>query len=141
VRRDAVFHGFIAAYALVGLVVGSAAGVPHKFAPFTYGSMVVMGLPHPLALVLACIGIWSLRSPTPLQEFRAYLAKSLMGPHTIAGLLLFANLTIFMGVFTSMKSMLPDVNPFVADLFLADLDRLLHGQDRWLYAVGLLRCN
>jgi hypothetical protein len=140
VRRDAVFHGFIAAYALVGLVVGSAAGVPHKFAPFTYGSMVVMGLPHPLALVLACIGIWSLRSPTPLQKFPPTW-RILMGTHTVAGLLLFANLTIFMGVFTSMKSMLPDVNPFVADLFLADLDRLLHGQDRWLYAVGLLRCN
>jgi hypothetical protein len=138
VRRDAVFHGFIAAYALVGLVVGFAAGVPHKFAPFTYASMVVMGLPQPLALLLAGIGLWSLRSRAPLQAFRAVLAKVLMGPHTVAGLLLFASLLIFMGVFTSLKTMLPDVNPFFADPYLADLDRLLHGKDPWLYAVALL---
>ena len=138
VRRDAAFHGFIAAYAIVGLLIGFAAGVPHKFAPFTYASMVLMGLPQPLALVLAGMGVWSLRSRAPLQAFRANLAKLLMAPHTVAGLLLFANILIFMGVFTSVKTMLPDVNPFFADRYLADLDRLLHGQDPWLYAVALL---
>jgi hypothetical protein len=138
VRRDAAFHGFVAAYAIVGLLIGFAAGVPHKFAPFTYASMVVIGLPQPLALVLAGIGLWSLRSRTPLQAFCANLAKVLMGPHTVAGLLLFASLLIFMGVFTSLKTMLPDINPFFADRYLADLDRLLHGQDPWLYAVALL---
>jgi hypothetical protein len=137
VRRDAAFHAFVAAYALVGFTVGIAAGVPHKFAPFTYAGMVVMGLPQPLALLVVCIGTWSLRSPAPLQAFRATFAKVLMGPHTVAGLLLFANLLIFMGVFTSVKTMLPDVNPFSADRFLADLDRLLHGQDPWVYAVAL----
>src|SRR6185369_4852510 len=49
VRRDAAFHGFIAAYAIVGLLIGFAAGVPHKFAPFTYAGMVLMALPQPLA--------------------------------------------------------------------------------------------
>ena len=138
VRRDAGFHAFVAAYAVVGFTLGIAAGVPHKFAPFTYASMVVAGLPQPLALVLAGIGLWSLRSPAPLQAFRVNLAKLLMGPHTLAGLLLFANLLFFMGVFTSVKTMLPDVNPFFADRYLADLDRLLHGQDPWVYAVALL---
>jgi hypothetical protein len=138
VRRDAAFHAFIAAYAIAGLLIGLAAGVPHKFAPFTYASMVLMGLPQPLALVLAGIGVWSLRSRAPLQAFRAHLAKLLMGPHIVAGLLLFANMLIFMGVFTSVKTMLPDVNPFFADRYLADLDALLHGQDPWVYAVALL---
>jgi hypothetical protein len=138
VRRDAAFHAFIAAYALVGFAVGIAAGVPHKFAPLMYAGMVVMGLPQQLGLVLAGIGIWSLRSPAPLKAFRANLAKLLIGPQAVAGLLLFANLLIFMGVFTSLKTMLPDVNPFFADPYLADLDRLLHGRDAWVYAVALL---
>lgn len=138
VRRDAAFHVFIAAYAFVGYAVASAAGVPHKFAPFTYASMAVTGLAQPLALVLAGIGVWSLRSPAPLQAFRTTLAKVLMGPQTVAGLLLFASLLIFIGVFTSLKTMLPDLNPFFADPYLADLDRLLHGQDPWMYAVALL---
>lgn len=138
VRRDAAFHAFIAAYALVGFAVGIAAGVPHKFAPLTYAGMVVMGLPQPLALLVVAIGTWSLRSPAPLQAFRAILAKLLMGPQAVAGLLLFANLLIFMGVFTSLKTMLPDIKPFFADPYLADLDRLLHGQDPWVYAVALL---
>jgi hypothetical protein len=123
---------------LVGFTVGLAAGVPHKFAPFTYASMVVTGLASPIALVLAGVGLWSLRSRSPLQAFRANLAKMLMGPHTLAGLLLFAGLLIFMGVFTSLKTMLPDVTPFFADRYLADLDGLLHGKDPWLYAVALL---
>jgi hypothetical protein len=110
VRRDAAFHAFVAAYALVGFTVGIAAGVPHKFAPFTYAGMVVMGLMQPLALLVSGIGIWSLRSPSPLRAFRTYLAKVLSGPHTVAGLLLFASLLIFMSVFTSLKTMLPDVN-------------------------------
>jgi len=138
VWRDAAFHAFIVAYAFAGFAVGIAAGVPHKFAPFTYANIVATGLPQPLALVLAGIGIWSLRARAPLQAFGANLAKVLVGPHTVAGLLLFANLLIFMGVFTSVKTMLPDVNPFFADRYLADLDRLLHGQDPWVYAVALL---
>lgn len=138
VRNDAAFHAFVAAYALVGFTVGIAAGVPHKFVPFTYASMVAMGLTRPLALLVACAGIWSLRSPSPLRAFRANLAKMLLGPHSVAGFVLFASLLVFMGVFTSLKTMLPDVNPFFADRVLADVDRLLHGQDPWLYAVALL---
>lgn len=138
VRRDAAFHAFIAAYALVGFAVAIAAGVPHKFAPLMYAGMVVTGLPQPLALFLAGIGVWSLRSPAPLQAFCATLAKLLVGPQALAGTLLFANLLIFMSVFTSLKTMLPDINPFFADPYLADLDRLLHGQDPWVYAVALL---
>jgi hypothetical protein len=138
VRRDAAFHAFIAAYAFVGFAVGIAAGVPHKFAPLTYAGMVAVGLPDKFALLLAGIGIWSLRSPAPLQAFRVNLRKVWLGPQTVAGLLLFANLLIFMGVFTSLKTMLTDVNPFFADRYLADLDRLLHGQDPWIYAVALL---
>jgi PAP2 superfamily protein len=138
VRRDAAFHAFIAVYALVGFAVAIVVGVPHKFAPFTYAILVVMGLGKPLALLVVGFGLWSLRSSTPLQAFRSILAKVLMGPQTVAGLLLFASLLIFIGVFTSLKTMLPDLNPFFADPYLADLDRLLHGRDPWMYAVALL---
>lgn len=138
VRRDALFHAFVAAYVLVGFTVGIAAGVPHKFVPLTYATMVVTGLSSPIALVLAGIAVWSLRSPAPLRAFGANLEKVLMGAHTVAGLMLFGSLLIFMGVFTSLKTMLTDIVPFFADPYLADLDKALHGRDPWLYATTLL---
>jgi hypothetical protein len=137
-RRDAAFHCFIAVYAVAGLLISIAAGVPHKFAPLTYAGMVAVSLPEQLSLLLAGIGIWSLRSPAPLQAFRVNLRRVWIGPQAVAGLLLFASLLIFMGVFTSVKTMLTDITPFFADKYLADLDRVLHGRDPWLYAVALL---
>ena len=137
VRRDAAFHGFVAAYAMVGLLIGFAAGVPHKFVPFTYAGMVVSGLAQPLALLVVIVGLWSLRSPSPLQAFRAALGRAVLGPQAAAGLILFASLLIFMGVFTSIKTMLTDITPFFADRQLADLDALLHGRDPWRYAVAV----
>jgi hypothetical protein len=137
-RRDAVFHAYVAAYALVGFAVAVMAGVHQKFAPLTYAGMVATSLPQPVALLVACMGIRSLAASAPLQYFRGSLTRMWMGPDALAGLLLFANLLIFMGVFTSLKTMLPDINPFFADPYLAELDRLLHGNDPWVYAVALL---
>jgi PAP2 superfamily protein len=136
VRRDAAFHGFIAAYALIALLVAIAAGVPHKYVPLSYIGILV-GLPPVLLFLLAGAGLWSLKSPTPLAAFLACL-RIVFGPQTVAGLLLFASITVFGGVFTSMKSMLTDIVPFFADPYLAALDRLLHGEDPWLYTSAFM---
>jgi hypothetical protein len=137
-RRDAPIHGFVAAYALAALLLAEVADVPHKFAPFTYAGMLAAGLVGPFALIMAAVGLWSLRSPRPIQAMRENLRAMLSGPHTLAGLLLFASMLLFMGVFLSVKTMLTDIVPFHADPLLAEMDRLLHGQDPWRYAVKVL---
>ena len=136
VRRDAAVHAFIAAYALVGFAVGIAAGVPHKYVPLSYIG-ILAGLPLALLFLVAGVGLWSLKSSTPLETFLGRV-KIVFGPQTVAGLLLFASITVFGGVFTSIKSMLTDIVPFFADPFLATLDRLLHGQDPWLYTSAFM---
>lgn len=136
VRRDAVFHGFIATYAVIVLLVALAAGVPHKYAPFSYVG-ILAALPPALFFLLAALGLWALKSPTPLEAFLASL-KTVFGPQTVAGLLLFASITVFGGAFTSMKSMLTNIVPFFADPYLATLDSLLHGTDPWLYTSAFM---
>lgn len=136
-RQDAAFHAFVFAYAVVGLVFGIAAGVPHKFVPLSYVDVLAGEFPAVPALVLVGAGVWSLGSATPLLTFRGTLGK-MLGPRAVAGLLLFASLCVFVGVFSSIKTMLPDVVPFFADQYLADLDRLIHGQAPWKYVVAVL---
>lgn len=136
VRRDLPFHGFIAVYALLAFLIGVAVGVPGKFAPFSYLGLV-SALPRVLLLLVAGAGLWSLGSRSPLRTFRGALAAC-FGPHTVAGLLLFASLSVFLGVFTSLKTMLTDMVPFFADPALARVDAWLHGGDPWRHATALL---
>jgi len=137
-RRDAAFHAFVGGYATFGLVLGLAVGVPHKFVPLSYVSAFA-GIPYQiLAIVIAAIGVRSLGSSGPLRAFGEHLRKTI-SPRIVAGMLLFASLTVFMGVFTSIKSMLPDIVPYFADRQLADIDRLLHGgRAPWRYTTAWL---
>jgi hypothetical protein len=132
--RDASFHAFIAAYALAAFALGMAAGVPHKFVPLSYLGFLARALPQLLLVVVAGCALWALRSPAPLKALGTNLAK-VFNPQVVAGLLLFVSLSVFMGVFSSVKTMLPDVVPFFADHALADLDAALHGDDPWRYTA------
>ena len=86
-RRDAAYHAFVAGYAVFGLVLGITAGVPHKFVPLSYVGAFA-GVPYQLlAIVVAGIGIWSLRSPRPARTFGELLGK-VISPQIVAGLVL-----------------------------------------------------
>lgn len=135
-RRDAPIHGFIAAYALVALLLAVRAGVTHKFAPLMY----LAGIAGPSMFLAIGIGagIWSLGSPSPFAALREAI-RGLAKPSVLSGLLLFASVTLFVGVFTSVKTMLPDLVPFYADPLLADIDRQLHGgRAPWRYTVAVV---
>jgi hypothetical protein len=136
VRRDLPFHAFVGGYALLTFDIAEVFHVPAKFAPFSYLGLV-SALPRVLLLLVACAGLCSLVSRQPLRSFRAALAACL-GPHTIAGLLLFGSLSVFLGVFTSLKTMLPDIVPYYADPLLARADGWLHGADPWRYTAAVL---
>jgi hypothetical protein len=131
-RRDLPFHAFVLAYALSGWALGTAAGVPQKFAPLSY-----LALPQVLLALIIGGGLWALCSREPFAALRAAFKKA-GSPRCIAALALFVSLSIHMGVFTSIKTMLTDVVPFFADPLLAHLDKVLHGQDPWRYTTALL---
>ena len=82
-------------------------------------------------------GLYAIGSGAPFATIRAAL-NQLVSPQKAAGLALFVTLCIFMGVFSSIKTMLPDVVPFLRRPALADLDAFLHGQDPWRYFVAWL---
>jgi hypothetical protein len=140
-RRDAAFHCFIAAYAVAGLLAAFATGVPHKFIPGAYlGLGAHLGAQALLLAAVVAMAFWSLNPPAPLQAGLRKLGL-VFSPHTLAGLLLFLNMSVFMGVFSSLKTMLPEIVPFFADQILAHVDRILHGKDPWLYSTALLRAD
>jgi hypothetical protein len=134
-RRDAPFHAFVAGYAIVVALTGMAVGAPQKVVPLTFFMAAGQSVPLVLLMLLALTGIWSLRSPTPLQAWKSNLAGS---SSLMAGVLLFMSLCVFMGVFSSGKQLLTDIVPFHADRFLAGLDQALHGGDPWRWTTAIM---
>ena len=67
------------------------------------------------------------------------IALVILVPKTVAGVVLYLALAIFMGAFTTFKTLLPCLNDFWADPWLAELDRLVHGgQQPWRLLQPLL---
>jgi len=131
-KADRWIYAFIAAYAVVVGLFAIALGDGARFQPFAYFIAWMRGLAGVAMAVVICLLLLSLRKPSPAQ----YLAGALRAyarPDRLAGVLLLMALAVFYGVFTSMKTMLPDIAPFTWDVYFADLDRQLHGQDPWLW--------
>jgi hypothetical protein len=134
IRADAGMHAFVAAYALAAALIAWRVGVPQKFAPLLY-----VYYSFPLAAFAAIIGLgsWALWSREPFAALRRAAGMTL-DAETVAALALFASLCVHMGVFTSIKTLLPDIEPFHADRALADLDQKLHGAAPSQYTMALL---
>lgn len=134
VRRDFAFHAFVGLYALAGLVTGIVAGVPAKFVPLTYA---YYSIPAAVLAILIGVGVRVLCTREPFAALRR-AARTLARPEGLAAGLLYVSLSIHMGVFTSIKTMLPDIRPFYADRALADFSEWLHGEFVWRYTTALL---
>lgn len=134
IRKDAPFYTFVAAYAAVGLAIGAGMGVPHKFAPLSY---VYYTLFVAICTTIIAGGFWAVWSRQPYATLKGAAGKA-VHPSTVAAATLFVALCIHMGVFTSIKTMLPDISPFHADHALADLDEILHGGAPSRYITELL---
>lgn len=60
------------------------------------------------------------------------IIAAFFGPDRLAGLVRYYALAVFMGAFTTIKTILPLINPFWADSWLAAIDRFVHfGNDPW----------
>jgi hypothetical protein len=78
------------------------------------------------------------RPERPLH-LAADVAVTFLSPDRLAGLVRYYALAIFMGAFTTIKTMLPLINPFWADPWLSSIDRFIHfGNDPWRIIHPLL---
>jgi hypothetical protein len=127
-RKDLRIYWFIAAYAALGFGLAISVGRPDKFAPFVYAGHLVVYLLIGSAGWLAWRGV---RNAHLLRGDSRSWRRQIIPPTFIADVLLAVLLVIFMGVFTSIKSLLPNLVPFQHDRFLADLDLWIHGVDPW----------
>jgi len=132
VHRDAAMHAYVGAYALAGFIIAISVGVPQKFVPLSY---VLYSLPVAVFAAVIGAGIWALCSGEPFAALRRVGSRA-THPEAIAAAMLFVSISVHMGVFTSIKTMLPDVTPFHADAALADVDVWIHGAAPWHYTTA-----
>lgn len=130
VRRDVPIHFFIVAYTLAAFLTAACLGKLNKLDLLMYTGIWIGFLVKGCAIALTGIGIFSLRSGQPLQAFRTFCHR-FFSPELVAGIVMILVLSVFSGIFTSLKSMMPDFAPISADPMLADLDARLHGADPW----------
>lgn len=133
IRRDSAFYLFIVAYGFLTYATSQMLGVSAKFQPHSIVYIYLKLASLVLVPLLIWLGISSLRAASPVAAFLAKL-RTLVSPQRIAGALVVVGIAVFMSIFASAKSLLPDVVPFWADPLLADIDEALSGgQAPWQY--------
>ncbi len=130
-RADVPFHLFVTLYGCAALALALHLGRPEKMLALKYAQRFAPLILSLLALYVAWQAIVSLKARSPLRQLKSRLAKALT-PELVSRFLLFANVAIFYGIFTSFKRMLADLRAFSFDMQLAQLDYVLHGSDPWL---------
>ena len=136
ITQDVSFYVAITLYGVVAL--GAAVWLDDLkwFAPQAYLQLWVGGL---AVIYLVVAGIWghrSIKSGDPKGAFTAHLEHL---PRYLSGAVLFIWFGIFLGIFTSIKLMLPLLAPFTFDPFFADIDKAIHGADPWVYLHWMTR--
>jgi hypothetical protein len=77
--------------------------------------------------------------PSLPSNLAAQILRSMFRLENAAGLLCYYALAVFMGSFTTVKTILPALSGFWADPWLSSIDRALHfGHDPWLILQPLL---
>jgi len=127
----------VAVYLLAALFISRYFSIPNGVLPFLYISVVpvVTGIYIFSFVILYLVYVMVAVRPTRLFRYLAADAGTnwLTAERLFGGLLIIFLMQIFFSVFTSMKSLIPAINPFAWDATLAAWDRSLHGGiDPWL---------
>ena len=136
IGKDAGFYFLIIAYGVATLGAALFLGDTKWFVPLVYTGKWAAGVW--LVCTIAAIVCARRARGAPdyvsavVQEFR-----KMCTPDRLAGVVLFLWIGIFYGIFTSVKTMMPEFAPFSWDLAFADLDAAIHGADPWLYLEWL----
>lgn len=145
-RGNCIFMGLVALYVLVCWCVSAAYGLADSFYPILYlktGAIMTGGLAALYGLCLALRAYFIMIFIRP-PKLGAYLLQELrQGPlraeRYFRALPLFIGMMFFLSAFTSMKQIIPGIQPFVWDETFLNLDRILHfGIDPWRILQPLL---
>lgn len=130
VHKDRHFYFVLAAYAVAAFVFALAVGSAHKFAPLIYFTSWSMGVLFVIGASVTYHAWKSFLTPTPMQTLKERIG-AMITPEAGAGIVMLVSLSLLYGVFTSIKTVLPDVGGFFADPFMVEFDAALHGGDPW----------
>ncbi|HEX4768470.1 MAG TPA: phosphatase PAP2 family protein [Lichenihabitans sp.] len=142
IAEDRVYYVIVGLFVLCAGVTAAAVGRDYVvFTVFGYvrswAILAVGGITAALSPRFI-VRAWRERPAHPLVLARDILLEFL-APAAAAGLALYLALAAFMGAFTTMKTVLPCLNGFWADPWLARIDRAVHfGQQPWRWIQPLL---
>ena len=130
VKADLPFHLFVLFYGVAALMLALYLGRPEKMQALMYATRFVNLIMAVLCLYFVRHAVASLAAPSALKDLKARLQTGL-SPTIISRGILFTNIAVFYGIFTSVKRMLSDIRGFAYDVSLANVDQMIHGVDPW----------
>jgi hypothetical protein len=143
VKRDwpiyAVPAFFAVCVTLVATIFGARGHVRYLLYPATALLATAIAAFVFFVIFVARLGIQ--RHPSPFLAIRERIRGAVRQPEEVLAFVgVVTAVVIFISLFTSLKSMIPLIQPFEYDLLFADLDRALHlGVDPWRITHGLFR--
>jgi hypothetical protein len=142
-RRDWPIYAVPAFFAVCVTLVATAFGARGHVRYFLYPSTALLATAIAafvfFVIFVARLGIQG--HPRPLLAIRDRIRAAVRRPEEVLAFVgVVTAIVIFISLFTSLKSMIPLIQPFAYDLLFADLDRALHfGVDPWRITHGLFR--
>lgn len=148
-RLAAVLRRDFKIYVVYGLLITSisllfiTSGLIEEAKYFLYGSsFTLLSIVSFLTLIIGYfIKLIAMRHPRPLSAMGQELNTLIKHPEEIIGFVLLLTATSFLfSAFTSLKSLIPELNPFAFDEAFAAIDRTLHlGVDPWVITHSIFK--
>jgi hypothetical protein len=134
-RRDVAAYALITSYVLLTIVVAAHFGKTYWAGPLRTYLRLALGFAAVVLIGAIAAGLALTfareRPRSPLRRALQLLA-GWFTPARGAGLALYVAVGLFLGAFTTMKTLLPALHPFAFDPALAMLDRAIHlGHEPW----------
>ncbi len=142
-RDHGLFIALILGYTLAGWVTTSLLGAEERFGPLLYSRTLTVIVGMFLVAFFGGYPIYVMAFVRP-KRLTGYLLENLRNKYLtrerlLAALPVFVFMPVFFGVFTSLKTLIPVINPYGWDVAFAEWDRVLHGGvDPWRLLQPLL---
>jgi hypothetical protein len=142
-RAHILFLALILAYGGAALLVGKVCGVSDRVRLTLYSTTLYVASFYVLGVCViarAAYVLFTVRPHHPaLYVLRDLWSHRPTAPQLAHALPVFIFLPVFMSAFTSMKSLIPDINPYCWDATWARWDGILHGgRQPWQWLHPLL---
>ncbi len=142
-RDHGLFIALILGYTLAGWVTTSLLGAEERFGPLLYSRTLTVIIGMFLVAFFGGYPIYVMAFVRP-KRLTGYLLENLRNKYLtrerlLAALPVLVFMPVFFGVFTSLKTLIPVINPYGWDVAFAEWDRVLHGGvDPWQLLQPLL---